>query len=204
MSDNVEPIKGGKAKSKRDSRSHEQRVTDLEAAFTRLKTKAIASGMKSDASAAKVLEAASVNRTYFYVKDKLKDKAALAKYHAVRDAIHDFQENFDSFGGDTIVNQLKAKLEKAEAQRNQIAHTMSEQQKLVAGLQNDNAALKKKVRLQSDHMIDVVHSATVKSKTEGRVFGEVLTISPDWYLMRNGQYLFDDDNIRGTEKHMCS
>lgn len=196
MSDNAEPIKGGKAKSKRDSRSHEQRVADLKAVFTRLKTKAIASGMKSDASAAKVLEAARVNRTYFYIKDKLKDKAALAKYHAVRDAIQDFQDNFDAFGGDTIVNQLKAKLEIAEAQRNQIAQTMTEQQQLIAGLQSDNAALKKKSRMQSEHLVSVVHEATVKSKPEGRVFGEVLTISPDKYLWRNGQYLFDDENIR--------
>ncbi|MBE1302034.1 MAG: hypothetical protein GJ680_19275 [Alteromonadaceae bacterium] len=196
MSDNVKPIKADKVKSKRDSRSHEQRVADLEAAFTSLRTKAIASGLKTDASANQVLQAANVHRSYFYEKEKLKDKVSLAKYHAVRDAIQDFQDDFDSFSGDTIVNQLKTKLEKVEAQRNQMAHTMSEQQNLVLGLQNDNAALKKKVRLQSDHMIDVVHSANVKSKPEGRVFGEVVTVSPDKYLMRSGQYLFDDENIR--------
>ena len=196
VSDNLQSIATDKPKSKRDSRSHDQRVADLEAAFTKLKATAIATGIKTDASAAKVLEAGRVNRTYFYIKDKLKDKAALAKYHAVRDAIQDFQDNFERFGGDTVVNQLRAKLELAEAQRNQIAQTLTEQQKLVAGLQNDNAALKKKVRLQSDHMIDVVHSATVKSRPNNNVFGEVRIISPDTYLWRNGQYLFDDEKVR--------
>jgi hypothetical protein len=196
MSGNVESISADKPRPKRDSRSHEQRVADLEAAFTKLKSQAISTGMKTDASAAKVLKAARVNRTYFYVRGKLKDKDALAKYHAVRDAIQDFQDNFDSFGGDTVVNQLKRKLEQAEAQRNQIARSMTEQQRLVAGLQNDNVALKKKVHLQSDHMIDVVHSVSIKSRQDSNVFGEARIISPDTYLWRNGQYLFDDENIR--------
>jgi predicted kinase len=196
MSNKIESISAEKTKPKRDSRSHEQRVADLNAAFIRLKAQAIANGHKTTASAAKVLEAAKVNRTYFYAKDKLKDKAALTKYHEVRDAIQGFQENFDKFSDGTVVNQLKEKLQQIETQRNQIANTLTEQQKLVAGLQDDNAALKKKVRLQSDHMIDVVHSARIKSTPEGRSFGEVRIVSPDIYLWRNGQDLFDDENIR--------
>lgn len=196
MSENIIPIPAKKAKPTRDKRTHEQRVADLEAAFTRFKSKAIASGMKTDASASKRLEAARVNRTYFYFKGKLKDEVSLAKYHAVRDAIQKFQENFDSFTGDTVVNQLQIKLQKAEEQRDQIAELMIGQEQLVVGLQNDNAALKKKVRFQSDHMIDVVHSATVKPRLNTNVFGDVLIISPDIYLWRNGKYQFDDENIR--------
>ena len=73
---------------------------------------------------------------------------------------------------------------------------MIEQQKLVAGLQSNNSALKKKVRVQSDQMIDVVHSATVSSRPQNTFFGEPRVICPDTYLWRNGEYLFDNENIR--------
>ena len=182
--------------SKRDRRSHDQRVADLAAVFARLKVKAIASGLKNDASAAKVLEAAKVNRTYFYVKNKLKDKPTLAKYHAVRDAIQDFQNNFDAYGGDTIVDQLKTKLKQVEAQRSQLANNLIENEKRIAGLQNDNTALKKKVLGQNEYMIDVMHSATVNTRSDTNVFSEARIVSPDQYLWRNGHYLFDDTNVK--------
>ena len=185
-----------KSHSERDKRTHEQRVSDLEAAFARLKAQAIASGAKSDASASKVLELAKVNRTYFYVKDKLKNTAALAKYHAVRHAIQSFQNNFDTFCSDTVLEQLKKKLQQAKEQRNHLSKDYIKQQRLIAGLQNDNVALRKKSRLQSEHMLDVVHSATTKLSPEANIFGDARIVSPDRYLWRNGQYLFDDDNIR--------
>jgi predicted kinase len=196
MSENINANLTKKPKGKRDSRSHEQRVSDLEAIFRKLKAKAIASGIKTNASATKVLEAARVNRTYFYVKDKLKDKVALGKYHKVRDEIQEFQDNFDSFCGDTVVNKLRSSLQDAAEQRNAIAKDYINQQRLVAGLQNDNAALRKKSRLQSEHMIDVVHTATMEARPERTVFGDTRFISPDTYLWRNGKYLFEDENVR--------
>ncbi|WP_371194807.1 hypothetical protein [Glaciecola sp. SC05] len=196
MSDNINANLTEKPKSKRDSRTHDQRVADLETIFRKLKAQAIASGIKTNASATKVLEGARVNRTYFYVKDKLKDKVALAKYHKIRQEIQDFQDNFDVFCGDTVVNKLRGNLQDAEEQRNAIAKDYISQQRLVAGLQNDNAALRKRSRLQSEHMIDVVHTASMEARPERTVFGDTRVISPDAYLWRNGKYLFEDENVR--------
>lgn len=196
MSESINVTSSDRAKSKRDSRTHDQRIYDLEAIFRKLRAQAIASGIKTKASATKVLEAARVNRTYFYVKDKLKDKVALAKYHKVRQEIQDFQDNFDSFCGNTIVNKFRDNLQVANEQRNSLAKDYINQQRLVAGLQNDNAALRKKSRLQSEHMLDVVHSATTEARPEKNVFGDARVISPDAYLWRNDKYLFEDESVR--------
>ena len=184
------------SRKKRDSRTHDQRVADLEKAFLALKEKAIASGKSNDASAAKVLEAANVNRTYFYIKDKLKDANTLSKYHAVRDKIQAFQDSFDEYNSDSIVNKLQARLNKSEAQRIGIQQKLEEQQALVTNLQNDKNALKQKVRNQNDQMIDYQHAATVRSRPEGGVFSEAIIIEPDKYLWRNGEYLFHDETVR--------
>lgn len=196
MSESIKVTSSDRAKLKRDSRTHDQRVSDLEAIFRKLKAQAIASGIKTKASATKVLEAARVNRTYFYAKDKLKDKVALAKYHKVRQEIQDFQDTFDSFCGDNVVNKLRGNLQIANEQRNRLAKDYINQQRLIAGLQNDNAALRKKSRLHSEHMIDVVHAATTEARPDRNVFGDARVISPDAYLWRNGKYLFEDENVR--------
>lgn len=196
MSSNELSLLSKQTIAKRDRRTHDERITDLEAAFAILKTKAISSGIKTDASAAKVLKDARVNRTYFYVKDKLKDKLASAKYQEVRIAIQNFQDNFDSFCSDTLVNQLRNKLSQAEEQRNQIATTMIEQQKLVAEYQNHNSILKKKARIQSNQIVDVLHSTGVNLNSKVGIFGDVRIISLDTYLWKNGKYMFDDEIIR--------
>ena len=195
MPKKVEPIEFS-GKKKRDSRTHDQRVSDLEKEFARLRDQAIINGMKSDASAAKVLEAARVNRSYFYTKDKLKDVAALSKYHAVKDTIQAFQDGFEIYDDDSLVNKLKAKLELSEAQRVGVQREIIDQQVLVAGLQSENANLKAKVRSQNHDLIDYQHSAVVQSRPEGGVFSEATIIEPDKYLWRGGEYLFKDESIR--------
>jgi predicted kinase len=188
-------LEKSKAESRRDTRSHDQRVEDLYSAFTRLKAEAISSGIKTVASAEKVLESAKVNRVYFYKKDKLKDKVSLAKYHAVKEAIQIFQSDFDNYCEDTVVNKLNKKLWTAEEQRKQISKTLIEQQQQLVTLQSDNIALKQKIRLQSDHMVDVVHSATFKVRPEDQVFSKPKIISPDTYCLQDVQFTSSDENV---------
>jgi hypothetical protein len=182
--------------SKRDSRSHEERIVALEEVFRQLKSKAINSGNKTAASAAKVLEGAAIHRSYFYQKDKLKDAAALSKYHAVRDKIQAFHNNFDDYSDTTIVNKLRHDLGKAENERNQLAKTLIEQERQIASLQEVNSILKSKIRLQSDNLIDVAYSSKVRPSHEASVFSDAKIISTDTYYWQKGNYLWSDENVR--------
>ncbi|WP_434939902.1 hypothetical protein ACRWQN_04465 [Shewanella sp. HL-SH8] len=185
-----------KPQTKRDSRTHDQRVSDLESEFGKLKIEAIAKGKKTIASAAEVLKAARVNRTYFYNKGKLKDATALAKYHVVRDSVQTFQKDFDSYCEDTVVNKLKKEKAEADEGRRQVCLELTNQEKQIVSLHETVGVLKQKVRLQSDHMFDVVNSASRVSKSESGIFSEAIVISPDRHLWKNGQYHFNDIAVR--------
>ena len=186
----TEPNKG------RDKRSHDERISELLKFFYSLKNKAICSGKKTDASAAKVLELAKVNRTYFYAKEKLKDEDTLRKYHDVRDDIQSFQENFDSYCENSVVTKSQELLDLANQQRDQLAKSLITQQKQLANIQNENISLKNKQQKQSDNVLDMFFSKSTPAKKELRNFGEVQIVSPDEFLWKNGQYCFNDERLR--------
>ncbi|TMO83074.1 hypothetical protein [Pseudoalteromonas spongiae] len=178
--------------SNRDHRTHEQRIKDLNDAFNSLMSEAIASGLKTKASAEAVLKKAKVNRTYFYKTGKLKNKDILQKYHTVRDKIKEFQSYFDSYCENTVENSLTRKLSLCETRERNLKESLISQQEQIAGLQAEIAALKNKAKLQTDNIFSVLHSH--HNPLKNQLFSDAHIISLENYLWKNGQYMIDDEN----------
>lgn len=201
------PLTEAGTKKEYDKRSHDERIEDLRTAFAELKVIARATGKKTDASAAKVLKEAKVNKSYFHDK-KIKDEAVQKQYYNVRDDINQFQKNFTASDPDKKSALGKALLKAEEEEKNAISleRQLIQSREEVAGLNARINKVKDKKEASDNNLLDVTfkHLADASRNSGSTVnFTNTAYVSPDIYLKRNGVYCFDDDGLKKKAWARC-
>jgi predicted kinase len=183
-----------------DKRSHDLRIADLKSAYIELSAIARITGKKTDASAAKVLKKADVNKSFFDKKKITKDAASKQRYLDVSDEIRDFQKEFNELPHeDTILGKAEARKEKEKNRAIKTEKELVSSREQVAGLYQKIAKLQNRSKDKDHGLIELSHQALLANKqnTSNTVnFASVALVSPDLYLEKNGRYCFDDEALR--------
>ncbi|MFT5295949.1 MAG: hypothetical protein ACI9YH_001965 [Colwellia sp.] len=183
-----------------DKRSHDLRIADLKSAYIELSAIARITGKKTDASAAKVLKKADVNKSFFDKKKITKDAASKQRYLDVSDEIRDFQKEFNELPHeDTILGKAEARKEKEKNRAIKTEKELVSSREQVAGLYQKIAKLQNRNKDKDHGLIELSHQALLANKqnTSNTVnFASVALVSPDLYLEKNGRYCFDDEALR--------
>jgi len=181
-------------KRQRDTRSHDERISDLRNSFEHLKARAQATGQIYDCSVSKVAKHANVNDVYLY-SDKLKDPNQNKKYHEFRESVEGF---IDQFKANTDLILEETALGKAITERNEFEVERDDAHLLVAKITEKNLQLeneieyfKNKHRTTEDNAIAIAHARVTSKVNNSNVisFNEPKIICPDDLLVdRNGRY----------------
>jgi hypothetical protein len=188
-------------KKEYDTRTHEQRLTELRIAFAECKANAYVSKKVNSCSATKVLTQAKVDRSYLYT-NKLKDKTIQAAYHQVAKDIKDWRDDFQDTKGTVEENTALAK---AEASITKLTKERDASHEQNAGYLSQVQRFKARHDLMLDEKNILINQQTYaaydtpQSQSAASVinvnFNEATVISPDRHLYVNGKYSFYDKNV---------
>lgn len=185
-------------KKLRDDRTHDQKISELRDAFERLKATANATGLINDCSIKKVCVKANVNDVYLHT-EKLKDENINKQYHAVKNEILKFRNNFAKSTIDSEFSlAIKAtKMMESERDEAQIQYRGALKQNLE--LKQKIKVVNKKLGVQNNQAINIAHNnlqEKLSQQNQPTVFTEAKIVSPDTHLYKDGQYSFYDINTR--------
>ncbi|MBU2969234.1 ATP-binding protein [Pseudoalteromonas sp. C2R02] len=189
------------AKKEYDSRTHDEKISDLRAVFERLKIQALATGKISACSIKKVCDGANVSDTYLYT-DKLDSPELNAKYHKIKADItgfkKDFKKNKGSIQADSEIGRAQAEKTTMQNERDEAQRQYVEVLQQVQGLKNQVHKQKQTIKDTADHSVGVAYNNLLQSpqSTKSPSFSHAKIVSPDTHLLVDGRYCFHDKNLR--------
>ncbi|SFC37039.1 hypothetical protein [Pseudoalteromonas denitrificans] len=185
-------------KKKRDTRTHDEKITALRDAFERLKARASALGNLNECSIRKVCEKANVSNSYLHTA-RLKDEAINKRYHSVKDDIVKFRKTFkDSTTQSELGLAIVAK-ETMETERDEAHVQFRASRKEISGLKNRLKIANDKLQAQNYLAVDIAHSnlqSQNNQKNQFSITSEPRVVSPDAHLYKDGNYSYTNPNIR--------
>lgn len=195
--------------SKRDSRTHEERVSDLWTAFGTCKERAIQSGKKNDCSLNKVTALAKVHKTYLTGVRKFKDKDVSKKYIEVNETIQqwriDFTANKEISNENRIIKEQSEEIKNLKNSVEPLLSRLNLLESIGESTPKNLAEKEEQILILTDQLRTVQSSQSHDSKV--KEFGVASTIarriiSPDVFRYIGSKYSFGDaeHNQKATNK----
>jgi len=185
--------------SKRDSRTHEERVSDLWTAFGTCMERAIQSGKKNDCSLNKVTTLAKVHKTYLTGVRKFKDKDVSKKYIEVNETIQQWRKDFTA--NKEISNENRIIKEQSDEIKN-LKDSVEPLLTRLNLLESIGESTPKNIAEKEEQILiltDQLRTAKLSQSHDGKIkeFGVSSTIArriicPDVFRYVGGKYSFGD------------
>lgn len=185
--------------SKRDSRTHEERVSNLWTAFGTCKERAIQSGRKNDCSLNKVSALAKVHKTYLTGVRKFKNKKVSKNYIEVNEAIQqwraDFTANKNISNDEKVINKQSDEIKNLKDSIEPLLSRLNLLESICESTPRNITEKEEQILILTDQLRTALSSQSHNNKV--KEFGVISTIarriiSPDVFRYNGGRYEFGD------------